>query len=55
MKYNKEPRIWGTNKRTKKDSVRRVAFNRSGVRVDTRKGKSIVWFIGRPFSVLRLV
>ena len=35
------------------DSVRGVGVNRSGVRVDTRKGKRIVWHWVRPLSVVR--
>ena len=55
MKYNKQSRIWGTDMRMRSDRVRRVLFNSSGVRVDTIKGKSVVWYWRAPLSLLRFI
>ena len=41
--------------RGSRDRVRRVSFNRSGVRVDTIKGKAVVWYFRAPLSLLRFI
>lgn len=57
MKYNKTASIIGNGGkvtgRMPRDRVKSIGYNRAGVRVDTRKGKRIVWFFARPFTVLR--
>lgn len=57
MKYNKTASVIGYGGkvigRMPRDRVKSIGFNRAGVRVDTRKGKRVVWFFMRPFTVLR--
>lgn len=56
MKYNKTASIIGQGGkvigRMPRDRVKSVGYNRSGIRVDTRKGTRFVWFFARPFRVL---
>lgn len=57
MKYTHKASIIGQGTRIigreRKDSINSVGANRSGFRVDTRKGRRFVWFFLRPFSLVR--
>jgi muconolactone delta-isomerase len=57
MKYKHQASIIGAGGkiigRMPKDSIKRVRANSAGVAVDTRKGKTMVWFWRLPFTVAR--